>query len=136
MQHRKLRPLGSRYQTKEAEPSMELSSAKGNFERDKEVEDAMLDLLQPFTEELEEDDVCSSTPRSRGDPQHVDEEKPLEDKSTSVVPDAGEDTLAKENKSKMCIIGSQPRGNHNVFTRHPKDPNCEVCEKTNNTSQV
>ena len=42
----------------------------------------------------------------------------------------GGDTPAKETKSKKGILGSQPRGNHNVFTRYQKDPNCEVCAKT------
>ena len=52
---------------------------------------------------------------------------------TPVVPDAGRDTLAKDTKIKKGIIGSQPRGNHNVFTHYPKDPKCEVCEETNTT---
>ena len=65
------------------------------------------------------------------------QEKPLDDEPPSVVHDAGGETLAKETKSKKGITGSQPRGNHNVFTQYPKHPNCEVCKKTeNNTSQV
>ena len=36
----------------------------------------------------------------------------------------------KDTKSKKGIIGSQPRGNHHVFTHYPKDPNCEVFKKT------
>ena len=35
-----------------AVPSSEISSAKGNFEREQEVEDTMLDQLKPFTEVL------------------------------------------------------------------------------------
>ena len=47
------------------------------------------------------------------------------------------DTLGKDTESKKGVVGSRPRGNHNVFTHFPKDPNCEVCKMTkNNTSQV
>ena len=103
------------------------SSAKGDFEREKDVEDTMLDLLKPFTEAFKEDDASSSTPKANDDPMHVIEEQPLEDKPPTVVIDAARDTLAKETKSKKGIIGSQPRGNHNLFTHYPQDPNCEVC---------
>ena len=120
----------------QAVPSSEFSPATGNLEREAEVEDAMLDLLKPLTEGLKEYDVSSSIPNARNGPKHVDEEKPLDDKLPSVVPDAGRDTLAKDTKSKKGIIGSQPRGNHTVFTHYPKGPNCEVCKKTTNTSQV
>ena len=51
-------------------------------------------------------------------------------KISPVVTDAGEDTLANDTKSKKCIIGSQPRGTHNVFPHYPKDPNCEFYKKT------
>ena len=36
-------------------------------------------------------------------------------------PMLGGDTLPKDAKSKEGVIGSQPRGNHNVFTHYPKD---------------
>ena len=39
----------------EAVPSMEFSTAKGNLEREQEVEDTMLELLQPFSQGLEND---------------------------------------------------------------------------------
>ena len=65
---------------KKAVPSIEFSSAKGNFEREKEVEDTLLDLLNPFTEGSEEHDASSSTPNAGGDPKHVVEEEPLDDK--------------------------------------------------------
>ena len=71
--------------------------------------------------------------KSSCDPKHVDEEKPLYDKLPSMVTDAGRDTLAKETKSKRGILSSQPRGNHNMFTHFPKDPDCEICMKTNTT---
>ena len=45
-------------------------------------------------------DVLSSTPKAGGDPKHVDEEKPLDDKLPSVVIDAEGDTPAKDTKSK------------------------------------
>ena len=46
-----------------AASSIEFSSTKGNFERETEVEDAIFDLWNPFTEGLEEYDVSSSTPK-------------------------------------------------------------------------
>ena len=41
--------------------------------------------------------------------------------------------LCKDTTSKKSIIVSHTRGNHNLFTHHPKDPNCEACEKTKTT---
>ena len=64
-----------------------------------------------------------------GDPMRLIKEQPLEDKLRSVFTDAGRETLAKETKSMKGIIGSQPRGNHNVFSHYPKDSNCEVKNK-------
>ena len=69
----------------------------------------MLELLMPFTERLKEYDTSTATPNAGGGPQHVVEEKPLDDKLPSVVTDAGRDTLEKETKSKKGIINSQPR---------------------------
>ena len=40
-----------------AVPSIEFSTAKRNLERENEVEDTMLDLLQPFTEGIQERDA-------------------------------------------------------------------------------
>ena len=51
------------YQTEDS-TSIEFLTVKGNFERDKEVEDTMLDLLKPFTEVLEEQVASPSTPTS------------------------------------------------------------------------
>ena len=83
----------------------------------------MLDLLKPFTEELQERDASSSNPTTRGDPKHeVVKEQSLDETLPSVATDAARDTLAKDTKSKKGIIGSQPRGNHNVFTHYPEDP--------------
>ena len=93
----------------------------------------MSDLFTPFTEGLEECDVSFSTSKARCDPKHVDEDKPLDDKLPSVVTDGGRDDLAKDTKSKKGIIGSKQIRNHNVFTYYPKDPSCEVCEKTKTT---
>ena len=53
----------------------------------------MLDLLKPSTEGLQEYDVSSSTPKAWGDPKHVEQEKPLDDKLPSVVTDAGRDIV-------------------------------------------
>ena len=54
-------------------------------------------------------------------------------KSSSVVPDAGGDTLVKKR-----IIGSYPRGGHNRFTHCPNDHTYEVFNKrtTVNPSEV
>ena len=110
-----------------AVPSIEFSTATGNLEREKEVEDTMLDPLEPFSEGPEEYDASSSTPTTGGAAKHEHvEETSLGDKISLVVTDAGRETLAKDTKSKKGIIGSQPRGNHNVFTHHPKDSDCEV----------
>ena len=48
-----------------AAPSIEFSTAKGNLEREQEVEDTMLDLLQPCTQGLQERDASSQTPTLR-----------------------------------------------------------------------
>ena len=94
----------------------------------------MLDLLQPFTEGLEERDASSRTPAAGSDPAHeVVEEQSHDEKLPSVATDAGRDTLAEDTKSRKSIIGSQPRGNHNVFTHYPKGLNCEVCKKSKTT---
>ena len=61
------------------------------------------------------------------------EEKSLAAKVPSVVTDAVRDTLARDTESKEGVTVVQPRGNHNLFTHYPKDPNCEVCKKTNTT---
>ena len=87
----------------------------------------MLDPLEPFAEGPEEYDASSSTPTAGGAAKHeVVEETFLGAKISLVVTDAGRETLAKDTKSKKGFIGSQPRGNHNVFTHHPKDSTCEV----------
>ena len=87
-------------------PSIEFSSAKGNFGREEELEDTMLDLLKHFPEGFKEGDVSSSAPKACGDLLHLTKEQPLEDKPPSVVADPERDTLAKETKSKKGIIGS------------------------------
>ena len=95
----------------------------------------MLDLLQPFTEGLVERDASSSTATAWNDSkQEVVEEQHIDEKLPSVATDAGRDSLAQNTKSKKDIIGSQPRGTHNVFTHYPKDSNCEVCQKTTRAS--
>ena len=52
----------------------------------------------------------------------------------SAVTDAGGDAVAEakgeETRSKEGMIGSTLRENHNMFTQFPKDPNCEVCNRT------
>ena len=79
-----------------------------------------MDLLNPFTEVSEEHDASSSTPNAGGDPKHVVEEEPLDDKLDSVVPDAGADTLGKDTKTERGVTLPTKR-NHNVFRHHPKD---------------
>ena len=115
-----------------AVPSIEFSSAKGNLEREKEVEDTMLGMSEPFTEGLERY-ASSSTSTAWGDPKHAISRKTSWRQPPSVVTDPGRHTLAKETKSKKAIIGSEPRGNHNVFTHCMLDPKCEVSKKTKTT---
>ena len=93
MQHRKLRLHGCSYQKEGS--SIDFSTAKGNLDREQEMEDTILDLIQTFTEGLEERYAPSSTPTAEGDPTHVVEEQSLDDKLLWVVTDAGGDTLAK-----------------------------------------
>ena len=81
MQHRTLRPVVV-VTTHKAVPSIEYSSVKGNFEREKDVEATMLDLLEPFMEGFEENDASSSTPNARSDAEHATREKPFDDKLT------------------------------------------------------
>ena len=113
-----------------AVPSIKFSSAKGNFEREKEMEDTMLLLLKLFTEGLQEYYASSSTPTARSDLTHeVVEEQSHDEKLHSVATDVVRDTLANGIKSKKGILGSQPSGNHNVFSHFLIDPICEVCKK-------
>ena len=78
----------------------------------------MLDVLQPFTQGFEERDASSSTATAWcGHTHEVVEEQSHHEKFPSVATDTGRETLAKDTKSKKGVIGSQPRGNHNVFTR-------------------
>ena len=107
-----------------AVPSIEFSTAKGHLEREQEVEDTMLDLLQPFTEGLEERDAYSSTPTAGSDPTHeVVAEQSRDEKLSLVATDVVRDTLAEDTKSKKGVIGPHPRGNHKVFTHYPKGLN-------------
>ena len=115
MQHRERRPHGCSYQT-EGSTSIEFSTAKGNLEREREVDDTMLDLLQPFTEGLEDVRCIFLTPTAWSE---VVEEHSHGEKLPSVATD-GERHSGKRIKSRKGIIGSQPRGTHNVFDRHPK----------------
>ena len=118
-----------------AVPSVEFSSAKGNFfEREKDVEDTMLDLLKSFPDGLEERDASSSTPTAGGDPTHeVVEEQFHDEKLPSIATSARGDTSAKDTKSKTGNIGSQPRGNHTVFTHYPNAPIMRFAQRTKTT---
>ena len=83
MLHRELRARGCL-------PSIESSTDKGNFEREKEVEDMMLDLVKPSTEGLDRQGCISSTPKVMSDLQKKIEDKPLEDKPPCWSPTRGE----------------------------------------------
>ena len=122
--------------TYKCSPSVGSSSSKGNSKREAEVEDAMLDVSELFTEGVEEDDGLLSTIKARGAHMHGIDEQPLEDKLPSVVTDAGGDTLARETKSKKGTIGSQPTGNHTVFTLYLTDPMCWVWKMSTTTQFV
>ena len=83
----------------------------------------MFDLLKPLAEGLEVKYASSSTPRARSDSKHgVVEEQGMAEKLPSVVTNAERDTLARDTKNRKGIIGSQLRGNHNLFTHYPEDP--------------
>ena len=62
----------------------------------------MLDLLQPFTERLEKNEIHLPQLRQvKSDPKHeVVEEHSLDEKLPSVATHAGRNTLAKDTKSK------------------------------------
>ena len=71
------------------------------------MEDTTLDLLQLFTDGLQERDASSSTQTAMSDSEHaVVEEHSLDEKLFLVVTDAEGDTLAQVTKSKKCTIGS------------------------------
>ena len=73
-----LRPRGGSYQTKYID---EFSSFKGNFEREEQVEDTILDLpsVRTFHGWIKRKRRIFSTAKDRGDPMHVVDKKPLED---------------------------------------------------------
>ena len=99
-------PLNSR------QPENTLSDKK------KEVEGTMLALVKTFTEGLEEYSVFLN-PKRWGDPEHVVEEKPLDDKLPSVVSDAGGDTLAKEPRVRnvSSVLKRRPQCVHSLSER-------------------
>ena len=111
-----------------AEPSIEFSTAKGNLEREQEVEDTMLDLLQPH---LQKDWKNEMHLRQLRQPTHeVVEEQSRDEKLPSVVTDAGGERYSgKDTKKKKGIIVCQPRRHHNVFNHYPKDPNCRFVRR-------
>ena len=85
-----LRLHGCSYQTEGSTIHGILHSQGTPWEQ--EVEDAMLHLLQPFTEGLEERDASSPTPTAGSDPTHeVAEEQSRGEKYFSVATDAGRD---------------------------------------------
>ena len=57
--------------------------------------------------------------------------------SPSVVTDAGGDPRGNAKKRKRNwekrANDSKPKGDHNVFTHFPNDPNCEACPMTKTT---
>ena len=69
----------------------------------------MLEQLKPCTEGLNEVDADSSNQPAGGKAKRATEAQSYGAKSSSVAPDAGEDTLVKE--ATMF-----------VFTHYPKDP--------------
>ena len=120
-----------------AVPSIEFSSAKRNFEREEEVDGTMLETVRAIYGRIRRTRFIFLNSQRWGAPEHVIEENPLHDKlhpflpsPPPVVTDARRVTFAKETKSKKGIIGTQPRGNHNVFTHDSKDSNCDVSKRT------
>ena len=87
-------------------PSIEFSSAKGNFESGQGVEDTMMDLFKPFREGSDVHDASYSTPQAG-------------------VAQSKESSVPNQQETIMCSLL--------VFTHYPKHPNCEVCKKTKTT---
>ena len=109
-----------------AVPSIEFSTPKENLEREQEVKDAMLDLLQLLTEGLKERDASSSTPTARVTPgMKLSENNLLVSNFPWVSPMQGEILWQKIPRPRK--VSSVSRGNRIVFTHYPKDSNCEVC---------
>ena len=118
MQHRKLPPFVQLPNRQHYHP-LNSRQPKGNLQREQEVEDTMLDLLQPFTEGLEERGVSSSL-RQLG----VTLRMKLSKNSLMMrnFPRLPPDTLANDTKSKKGIIGSQPREDQHVSTPPSERP--------------
>ena len=134
MQHRKLRPHRCRYQTEGSTIQWILDSQRKPWARTRSGGHHVGSVATIHRRIRKKRDSSSSTPIVRCGPKHeVVEEQSLDEKLPSVATHAGRNILAKDTKSKKSIIGSQPRENHNVFTHYPKDPNCEVCKKTEKT---
>ena len=98
MQHRRRRPRGSGVPDKKKVPSNEISSATGNCEREKNVEDTLMELLEPFTDGLEEDDADSSNQMAGGNSRRGIEEHLLDEKPPTVVNVAVKGALLEESK--------------------------------------
>ena len=115
-------------------PSIEFSTAKGQFEREKEMEDLMLDLLKALKEGLQGHDASPSDSKSMEVTLSIE----LSTKNLLMMNFPGlspmrGDTLEKHTKSKKGIVGSKPSGHHNLFIHWLENPNCEVCKKTQST---
>ena len=116
-------------------PSIEFSTAKGNFEREQEDEDTILDLLQPFTEGSEERDASSSTLTAWCDPAHEVVEEQSLDEETSLGCQRCAEEILWHTIPRVRKVSSFPNQEETtkVFTQFPKDPNCEVCKRTKTT---
>ena len=107
---------GGSYQTESCTIPLNSRQPKNTLSEKKKWTTSCWILLQHFIEGLQEYDAPSSTPEARGGPEHVIEEKPIEDKPPSVVTKMGGDTMAKNTNSKKGTIGSKLKGNYNEFT--------------------
>ena len=94
---------------------------------EKKTEDTILELLKSFTEGL---DIPRSSAIAGCNPEQSAEAHSKNAKSSSVATDTMRDTLTSKLHENMSIIGSHPKGSHNLFTHYPKDPNCDVYRRT------
>ena len=93
---------------------------------------------RPFTEGFIEDDAVRLTESPEEATRSMKARSLLMKLNLpSAVTDAGGDALVEakgeKTRSKEGMIGSTLRENHNLFTQFPKNPNCEVCNRTEKT---
>ena len=109
--------------------------ARGNLVPDIDVEESTHTLLEFFFESLIDDEAVLVGKPPPAEKQMLGKALLRGKSPPSVVADAGEgggrDRFAEYNRA--SILGtprandSKAKGDGNVFTHHPRDPNCELC---------